>query len=76
MLKATQTSERLTQMKEETALTTPTPQELLADPCTPFWAKDVIRVALTKDCCDVAGVFEVLSASFNERARKFTTGGR
>jgi hypothetical protein len=46
------------------------PEALLNDPCTPFWAADVIRVALTKDACDAAGVFAVLAQSFNERAKK------
>jgi hypothetical protein len=45
----------------------PTPQEVLADPCTPFWAKDVIRVALTKDCVDAANVFDLLAKSFDAR---------
>ena len=46
-----------------------TTDELLQDPCTPFWAADVIRVAVTKDPCDAAGVFEVLAATFNARAQ-------
>ena len=48
--------------------TVPTPEELLTDPATPFWAADVIRVALTKDPVDAAGVFEVLARTFSERA--------
>lgn len=44
------------------------PEALLNDPTTPFWAKDVIRVALTKDSVDAANVFEVLAKSFNVRA--------
>ena len=54
----------------------PTPEQLLEDPCTPFWAQDVIRVALDKDCCDAAGVFEVLAKSFDARARRIARGGR
>jgi hypothetical protein len=47
-----------------------TPEALLNDPSTPFWAADVIRVALTKDAVDVAGVFAVLAKSFDARAKK------
>jgi hypothetical protein len=46
------------------------PESLLNDPCTPFWAVDVIRVALTKDCVDAANVFGVLAQSFDARAKK------
>jgi hypothetical protein len=46
------------------------PEALLNDPCTPFWAADVIRVALTKDCVDAANVFAVLAQSFDARAKK------
>jgi hypothetical protein len=59
-----------------TCSTVSTPEELLADMCTPFWAKDVIRVALNNDCCDAAGVFEVLAKSFDARARRIAQGGR
>jgi len=54
----------------------PTPEELLNDPCTPFWASDVIRVALSKDCCDAAGVLEVLAECFSARANRIAKGGR
>jgi hypothetical protein len=47
----------------------PTPQELLLDPCTPFWASDVIRVALQKDACDAANVFDLLAKSFDARLK-------
>jgi hypothetical protein len=47
----------------------PTPQELLLDPCTPFWAADVIRVALQKDCVDAANVFDLLAKSFDARLK-------
>ena len=43
----------------------PSPQELLLDPCTPFWASDVIRVALQKDAVDAANVFDLLAKSFD-----------
>jgi hypothetical protein len=46
-----------------------TPEALLNDPCTPFWAADVIRVALTKDAVDAANVFAVLARSFDARAK-------
>ena len=49
---------------------TPTPEELLEDPCTPYWAADVIRVALSKDCCDASGVFAVLAKSFDARTKR------
>jgi Family of unknown function (DUF6011) len=55
---------------------TPTPEELLLDPCTPFWAADVIRVALKKDPCDVCGVFEVLAKSFNARVELIQKSAR
>jgi hypothetical protein len=47
----------------------PTPKQLLDDPCTPFWAKDVIRIALQKDSVDAANTFEVLAQSFAARAK-------
>lgn len=50
--------------------TNDTPEALLNSPETPFWAKDVIRVALTKDVCDASGVFAVLAKSFEARAKK------
>lgn len=50
--------------------TNDTPEALLNDPCTPFWAADVIRVALTRDCVDAANVFAVLAKSFDARAKK------
>lgn len=49
---------------------TPTPEELLAHPATPFWAQDAIREALQRDCVDVANVLEVMAKSFRERSRK------
>jgi hypothetical protein len=52
------------------AQTIPTPEELLADPCAPVWAKDVIRVALQKDFVDASGVFDVLAKSFAQRTDK------
>jgi hypothetical protein len=47
----------------------PSPQELLLDPCTPFWASDVIRVALQKDAVDAANVFDLLAKSFDARLK-------
>ena len=51
-------------------------QEILDDPCTPYWAADVIRVALTKDPVDAAAVFSVLAKAFNERAHEMLKGVR
>lgn len=50
--------------------TIPSIEELLSDPCTPFWALDVIRVALTKDCVDAAAVLNVLAKVFDARAKQ------
>jgi len=50
----------------------PSPEALLRDASTPFWAADVIHVALTKDCTDAAGVFELLAKSFGERAKQLS----
>ena len=47
----------------------PTPQELLLDPCTPFWASDVIRMGLQKDAVDAANVFDLLAKSFDARLK-------
>jgi hypothetical protein len=47
-----------------------TAEQLLNDPCTPFWAEDVISIALQKDCVNAAGVFDVLAQSFGERATR------
>ena len=41
---------------------------LLADPSTPRWVAEVIRVALTKDAVDAANAFEVLAEVFDARA--------
>lgn len=46
------------------------PEALLNDSATPFWAADVIRVALTKDAVDAANTFAVLAKSFDARAKK------
>lgn len=47
-----------------------TPEELLRDPSTPFWAADVIRVALEKDCVDAANVLSVLADAFRTRLKR------
>ena len=52
-----------------------TPEDLLTDPSTPWWARDVILVALQKDAVDAANVFEVLAAVFGLRARRLLTSG-
>ena len=41
---------------------------LLADPSTPRWVAEVIRVALAKDAVDAANAFEVLAKVFDARA--------
>lgn len=53
-----------------------TPEQLLTDPSTPFWTADVIRVAMTKDLVDAAGVFEVLAPAFSARADAILRGER
>lgn len=35
-------------------------QEILEDPCAPFWAQDLARVLPTKDPVDVLGALDVL----------------
>ena len=52
----------------------PTAEELLTDPSTPFWAAEVIRVALGKDPVDAAGVFDVLAQAFAARAHAILRG--
>lgn len=47
----------------------PTPEELLQDPSTPFWAQDLIKTALTKDPVDAANVLEVVAQAFVARVR-------
>jgi len=54
------------------AQSVPTPETLLTDPCTPFWAQSVIRTALDKDCVDAANVFAVLAKSFDARAKELS----
>jgi hypothetical protein len=54
----------------------PTPETLLTDPCTPFWAQSVIRTALDKDCVDAANVFAVLAKSFDARVKSLAGGIR
>lgn len=44
-----------------------TVDELLQDPATPYWAKDTIRVALTKDALDAAVVLQVIAIAFQLR---------
>lgn len=41
--------------------------QMLADPCVPFWVKDVIKVALQKDAVDAANWLETLAETFVER---------
>lgn len=44
-----------------------TPQDLLDDPATPFWVKDVIRTALEKDFLEASNCFYVLNIAFKNR---------
>lgn len=46
----------------------PTPEELLADPSTPYWVQDVIRRALHRDPVKAANVLEVVAKAFRERS--------
>jgi hypothetical protein len=39
---------------------TMTYQEILEDPCAPFWAQDLARLLPTKDPVDVLGALDVL----------------
>ena len=48
----------------------PTPEELMADPSTPYWARDVIKVALTKDPVDVVNTLFTLHEAFSERLER------
>jgi hypothetical protein len=43
-------------------------QSMLDDPSCPYWAKDVIKVAMTKDPVDAESVLNVLAAAFSRRA--------
>lgn len=52
------------------------PNTILFDPCTPFWAKDIIRVALTKDAVDAANTLAVLAESFKRRAMRILAEAR
>ena len=45
----------------------PTFETLLADPSTPFWVKDLIKVISTKDPVDVANALELLAEIANKR---------
>jgi hypothetical protein len=49
--------------------------DLLADPCTPFWAQRLIKELMDKDPLDAAQVLAVLAQSFGARAHKML-GGR
>lgn len=42
---------------------------LLTDPSTPFWAVEVIKVAMTKDPVDAANVLGVLARAFDARCK-------
>jgi hypothetical protein len=52
----------------------PTPGDLLADPCTPFWAQRLIKELMDKDALDAAQVLAVLAQSFGARAHKLLKG--
>lgn len=40
---------------------------LAADPCTPYWVRDLIHAGLSKDPTDAAGALQKLSQMFNDR---------
>lgn len=42
-------------------------EELLADPSTPFWASDLIRLLTTKDPVDAVNTLEVVTRTFRAR---------
>lgn len=46
------------------AIATVTPDVLLEDPATPYWAQDLIRVLADKDPVDVLNTLEVLTQAF------------
>lgn len=48
---------------------------LLKDPSTPFWAKDVVLLALGKDPVDAAKVLRVLAQLFERRAQSILKQG-
>lgn len=50
-----------------------TVESILADRSTPFWAIDVIKVALDKDAVDAANVLRVLAEAFDNRAQSLLT---
>lgn len=54
---------------------TKTPEQLLTASSTPFWARDIIHIALTKDCVDAASTLDVLAAAFRARAEKILKEG-
>ncbi len=37
----------------------PTVDSILADPATPYWVSDVVRVALEKDPVDASNAFDI-----------------
>ena len=41
---------------------------LLDDPCTPFWAREVIALAIKRDPIKAANVLVVIAEAFDERA--------
>ena len=45
-----------------------TVEELAKDPCTPYWALDVINAAARRDPLDAALTLEVLAGAFTRRA--------
>jgi hypothetical protein len=43
-------------------------KQLLDDPCTPFWAREVIALAIKRDPIKAANVLAVIAEAFDERA--------
>lgn len=54
----------------------PTPEQLLDDPCTPYWTRGLIRDCLQRDAVDTANVLDLIAKSFQQRADRILKGGR
>lgn len=48
----------------------PTVEELLADFSTPYWVKDTLRLAMTKDCVEAASALEIMARAMAQRCDK------
>lgn len=43
--------------------------QIANNPCTPYWIKDIIRVAMSKDCVDVVNALDALAKAFERRLK-------